>query len=205
MAKLHIYTYPDAVLAKKAKVIKTVEPRHRSLANDMLETMYDAPGIGLAANQVGVLERIIVVDVDYDFEEQEENDPNPPKKIGANPRVFINPEIIASSGKAKIAEGCLSVPDTRAEVDRFANITVRYQTLDNETLEFEAEGLLAICLQHEIDHLDGVLFIEHLGQLKRDMVQKKLIKDRRFRELDEAIERSERVKSKKSRKTSEQL
>lgn len=207
MATLKIYTYPDEVLAKVAKPINTVLPKHRKLAQDMLDTMYAAPGIGLAANQVGILERIIVVDVDYDYEEVNEEDQveHPPKIINANPIVFINPEIIKSTGEAKISEGCLSVPDTRAEVDRFSKITVRYLDLEGHTQECDADGLLAICLQHEIDHLNGVLFIERLGQMKKEMIQKKLIKDRKFREMDDQLAMIESDRAKKLGRKSDSL
>ena len=170
MAKLKIYTFPDPVLAQKASPIDSIEERHHQLANDMLETMYDAPGIGLAANQVGVLERMIVVDVSYDVEEIEAGanlndleasaaDSSLRKLVNKKPLVMLNPRILETEGSIAIEEGCLSVPDYTAEVDRSRKIKVEYKDLDGNTKVMEAEELLAICIQHEIDHLNGKLFI----------------------------------------------
>jgi peptide deformylase len=193
MAKLKIYTFPDLVLAKKALPIERVEKTYFKLADDMLETMYEAPGIGLAANQVGVLERIIVVDTDYDSVEKDElkegESPPPDAELingtfisGKKPIILINPEIIYKEGKGSIKEACLSVPDYQAEVDRAEKIKVQYQTIDGLTKTLSADGLLAICLQHEMDHLDGTLFIDRLSTLKRDFARKKLIKARKREE-----------------------
>lgn len=193
MAKLKIYTFPDLVLAKKAQPIQRVEKSYYRLADDMLETMYEAPGIGLAANQVGVLEKIIVVDTEYnvvDKEELKEGElpPEGSEEIngqfisGKKPLIIINPEITYREGKASIKEACLSVPDYQSEVQRAEKIKVQYQGIDGLSHTLSAEGLLAICLQHEMDHLDGTLFIDRLSPLKRDFAKKRLIKARKREE-----------------------
>ncbi len=195
MAKLKIYTFPDLVLAQKAKPIARVEKSYFKLADDMLETMYDAPGIGLAANQVGILEKILVVDTEYDYEEFEEGMliPEDAEVIGSSlvskkkPTIIINPEIILKEGKAMTEEGCLSVPEYTAEVPRFKKIKLQYQDINGLTQTLLAEDLFAIAIQHEMDHLDGKLFIDRLSPLKKEMAQKKLRKDRA--ELDEMIMR----------------
>ncbi|MBN21364.1 MAG: peptide deformylase [Bdellovibrionaceae bacterium] len=187
MALMKIYKFPDEVLSQKALPIEEVKESYRKLSEDMLETMYDSPGIGLAANQIGLLERIIVVDVDYSFEELEEGEEIPegakPVQGGyifeANPRVFINPEIIAQEGEIYFEEGCLSVPDYTAEVRRAEKITVEYLDLDGQKQTLEAEDILAVCIQHEMDHLDGKLFIDRLSSVKREMAKKKLLKARK--------------------------
>lgn len=156
---------PDPVLRQVSKPVERVDEGVRKLADDMLETMYDAPGIGLAAIQVGEPLRMLVIDVSKEEEPRE-------------PRIFINPEIVASADeRSTYEEGCLSIPDYYAEVERPAAVTVDYVDIDGERKQIEAEGLLATCLQHEIDHLNGVLFIDYLSRLKRDMVVK------RFRKL----------------------
>lgn len=183
---MKVYSFPDDVLAKKASPIPRVEKAYFKLADDMLETMYDAPGIGLAANQVGVLERILVIDTEYDLEDLPEGLPLPEgvEVTGAGivknkkPIILINPEITYKEGKTAIEEGCLSVPDYTSEVERAAKVKIRYQTIDGLTKELAAEGLLAVCIQHEIDHLDGKLFIERLSPLKKEMAKKKLLKAR---------------------------
>jgi peptide deformylase len=191
MAKLKIYTYPDLVLAKKASPIARVEKNiHFKLADDMLETMYEAPGIGLAANQVGILEKIIVIDTEYDFEELEEGQ-EPPKGAevvaggiikNRKPQIIINPEIIQREGNILFQEGCLSVPEYTAEVKRSEKLKLQYKDIDGVTKTLSAEGLLAVAIQHEMDHLDGKLFIDRLSPLKKEMVRKKLIKERQERE-----------------------
>jgi peptide deformylase len=186
MALLKIYTFPDPVLAQKAAPITRIEERHHKLAEDMLETMYDAPGIGLAANQVGVLERMIVIDVSYEMEELNDGDhlsdleskaiqSQTPQIHGKKPIVMINPEILESSGRISMSEGCLSVPDYTAEVNRSRKVTVSYLNLEGKRETLEADELLAVCIQHEIDHLNGTLFIDHLSPIKQDLVKKKLI------------------------------
>ena len=190
MARLKIYTFPDPVLAQKALPVERVEGRHRKLAEDMLETMYHAPGIGLAANQVGVLERIIVVDTDYESLDQEDLAPGEPPPKGAelvngsylsgkNPMVMINPELVDREGHFEMKEACLSVPDYSSEVKRAAKIRVRYLDLDGQARELAAEGLLSVCIQHEMDHLEGTLFIDRLSPLKKEFAKKKLLKARK--------------------------
>ncbi|MEX6507084.1 peptide deformylase [Jiella sp. M17.18] len=158
---------PDPVLRLQSKPIETVDQAVRTFADDMLETMYDAPGIGLAAIQVGEPLRMLVIDVSKEEEEKA-------------PRVFLNPEILSTSdARSTYEEGCLSIPDYYAEVERPAEVTVRYLGLDGQMHEETADGILATCLQHEIDHLNGVLFIDHISKLKRDMVVKKFTKQAR--------------------------
>jgi peptide deformylase len=196
MAKLKIFTFPDSVLAQKANPIQRVEKSYFKLADDMLETMYEAPGIGLAANQVGILDRIIVVDTDYQVQDLDpkdptktlEGDPVPAQAevvagqliTGKKPIILINPEIIYREGTTAIEEACLSVPDYQSEVKRAEKIKVKYQNIDGLERELSAEGLLAVCLQHEMDHLDGTLFIDRLSQLKKEFAKKKLLKARKF-------------------------
>ena len=160
---------PDPILRQVSKSIETVDSEVKKLADDMLETMYDAPGIGLAAIQIGVARRMLVLDVAKDGEDKK-------------PLVFINPEIVASSAERSVyEEGCLSIPDYYAEVERPAAITVRHLDRDGKEQVTEADGLLATCLQHEIDHLNGVLFIDHISKLKREMVIRKFTKAAKMR------------------------
>jgi peptide deformylase len=174
MALLPILTAPDPRLKKKSLPVESVDDGVRQLMDDMLETMYDAPGIGLAAPQVGVLKRVVVLDI-----EREDT------KTG--PLFMANPEIIdASDEDASYEEGCLSVPEHYSDVVRPAKVTVRYLDREGKTQEIAAEGLLATCLQHEIDHLDGILFIDHISALKRNMILRKLLKVRKEKERDEA-------------------
>ncbi|MBB3315250.1 MULTISPECIES: peptide deformylase [Rhizobium] len=155
---------PDPLLRQVSKPIERVDADFQRLADDMLETMYDAPGIGLAAIQIGVPRRMLVIDVSREGEEKQ-------------PLVFVNPEIVASSDERSVyEEGCLSIPDYYAEVERPATVTVNYLDRDGKEQTVQADGLLATCLQHEIDHLNGVLFIDHISRLKRDMVIKKFTK-----------------------------
>ena len=165
---------PDPVLRQVSKPVERVDEGVRKLADDMLETMYDAPGIGLAAIQVGEPLRMLVIDVSKEEEPRE-------------PRIFINPEIVASADeRSTYEEGCLSIPDYYAEVERPAAVTVDYVDIDGERKQIEAEGLLATCLQHEIDHLNGVLFIDYLSRLKRDRVTKKFAKQARHSAMEKA-------------------
>ncbi len=179
MAILKIYETPDPVLRQISKPVEEVTDWHRTLIKDMFETMYDAPGIGLAAVQVGEPIRLLVMDL------QEPVDPEDPKsKVIKEPRVFINPEILeASDSTVPYTEGCLSVPDQYADVMRPDRIRARWLDENGKAHEEEMDGLLAVCLQHEMDHLEGVLFIDHLSKLKRDMVLKKLAKTRKERGL----------------------
>jgi len=168
--KLEIITLPDSLLRTRSLPVERVDDDLRAFTEQMLETMYDAPGIGLAAVQVGVPRRIVTIDV-----AQRED-----KDAPAAPLFLINPEILWSSDeRAAAEEGCLSIPEYFAEVERPARVRVAYLDLDGKRQEIEAEGILAICLQHEIDHLDGKLFIDHLSKLKRDMVIRKFTKQAR--------------------------
>ncbi|MBB4304663.1 peptide deformylase [Rhodobium orientis] len=164
MAKLDIITLPDPRLRLVCEPVKEVDDTIRQLMDDMLETMYDAPGIGLAAIQVAVPKRVIVVDVAGKDEEE-------------NPICLANPEILWKSEETKVyQEGCLSIPDYYEDVERPDRIRVRFLGYDNTWQEIEADGVLAVCIQHEIDHLDGGLFIDYLSKLKRDRVVKKFKK-----------------------------
>jgi len=164
MALLPILTAPDPALKKISQPVKQVDASVRKLMDDMLETMYHAPGIGLAAPQVGVLKRVIVLDLAREGE-------------APQPLRIANPEIVwVSDDDATYNEGCLSVPEHYADVVRPGACRVKYLDQDNKQQEMAAEGLLATCLQHEIDHLDGVLFIDHLTALKRNMILRKLLK-----------------------------
>ncbi len=169
MAVLEICKYPDPVLLKKAEPIKDIDPSLQKLIECMIETMYLAPGIGLAANQVGRPIRLIVFDVT-------------PKDQDRKPTVLINPEIIESEGEQIMEEGCLSVPEYFSDVKRSAKVRVRGLDTKGKPLEICGEGILATVLQHEIDHLDGILFIDHISALKRTLykkrVQKKLKKEK---------------------------
>ena len=172
MAIRPIIEVPDPLLRQISTPVETVDDDIRALIADMFETMYDAPGIGLAAIQVGVPKRILVIDLQ---EPEEEGGP-----AVKDPRVFINPEILEESDQdVPYTEGCLSVPDQYAEVDRPDRIRARWLDEKGESREEEIDGLLATCLQHEMDHLEGVLFIDHLSRLKREMILKKLTKQRK--------------------------
>ena len=159
-----LVTLPDPRLRQRCEPVAAITDEIRSLARDMLETMYDAPGVGLAAIQIGVPKRVITMDVSK-------------SEDGRRPLVLVNPEITwASEEKRVYEEGCLSIPEYYAEVERPDRVRFRYTTLDGETVEQDADGLLATCVQHEIDHLNGVLFIDHISKLKRDRVIKKFQK-----------------------------
>ncbi len=182
MAILRIFETPDPVLRQISTPVETVDDELRALVADMFETMYDAPGIGLAAVQVGVPKRLLVMDLQ---EPEDADDPESPAI--KEPRVFINPEILwASETTVPYTEGCLSVPDQYAEVLRPDRIRARWLDEQGKAHEEDLDGLLAVCLQHEMDHLEGVLFIDHLSKLKRDMVLKKLAKARKERGLKAA-------------------
>ena len=164
MAKLTILEFPDPRLRTKATPVETVDDTLRTLIDDMFETMYDAPGIGLAATQVDVHKRLLVADVSSDK---------------SDPHVFVNPVIVEKDGVTVTEEGCLSVPGDYEEVARAEHIRVRYLDRDGAEREEEFEGLLAVCVQHEIDHLDGKLFVDYLSEAKRQRIRKKLEKERR--------------------------
>jgi len=164
MAIREIISLPDKRLRLVSDPVETITPEIRTLVEDMFETMYDAPGIGLAAIQVAVPLRVVTMDV--------------AKKEGeTDPRVFINPEVLSLSEELSVyEEGCLSIPEYYEEVERPATVRIRYMDLDGNLHEEDAEGLFATCIQHEIDHLNGVLFIDYLSKLKRDRVTKKFTK-----------------------------
>lgn len=166
MALLPILNVPDTILRQTAQPVREITPATRQLLDDMAQTMYDAPGIGLAANQIGSLARLIVMDCGSD----------------EAPELWqmINPEIIWRSDEvAKLEEGCLSIPGHNGEVERPAVVRARYLDIDGNSKEMEADGLLAACIQHEIDHLNGVLFIDHLSRLKRNMILKRIQKSQK--------------------------
>jgi peptide deformylase len=164
MAIREILTVPHPVLKQVSQPVERVDDELRALMDDMLETMYDAPGIGLAAIQIGVPKRVIVMDLARPEEEPQ-------------PRYFVNPEILwASDETAPYEEGCLSVPEYFDEIERPARVKLRYLNYQGEQIEEDAEGLFAVCIQHEMDHLEGVLFIDHLSRLKREQAVKKVKK-----------------------------
>lgn len=165
MALLPILRFPDPRLKKVASTVEKIDDGIRRLARDMAETMYEAPGIGLAATQVDVHKRVIVIDTS-----EEKN----------RLLVLVNPEILARDGVQVCEEGCLSVPGIYDKVERAGHVVVRYLDLDGKTQTIEAEGLLAVCLQHEIDHLQGQVFVEHLSQLKQTRIKAKLAKQARI-------------------------
>ena len=170
MTVLKLYTYPDPVLKKKAEKVQKVDDSVRQLLDDMLETMYADAGVGLAAPQVGVSKRIVVIDVNQEDDEDGE-------LVHGEPLFMVNPEIIwRSDEKVCGEEGCLSVPKQRAEVERHAQVRVRYLDYDGNEQEILGDGLLSVCLQHELDHLDGILYIDRISRLKRQMIIKKLQK-----------------------------
>lgn len=174
MAILPILEAPDPRLRTKSNPVAGIDDELRALIADMLETMYDAPGIGLAAIQVGVPKRVLVIDL----QEEEDAEGKPIR----HPRVFINPELYDPSEEFSVYnEGCLSVPDQFAEVERPAVVHARWLDADGNKHDERLDGLLATCLQHEMDHLEGILFIDHLSRLKREMVLKKLKKAQRAR------------------------
>ena len=186
MAIRKILEVPDPRLKVVSEPVTAFDDELKTLVDDMFETMYDAPGIGLAAIQVGVPKRILVIDLQPDDPDAEPEPCNhdghhhhhqPTKK---EPRVFVNPEILKPAEElATYSEGCLSVPEIYADVDRPARCRVRWQDLDGNFHEEEMEGLMATCIQHEMDHLEGILFIDHLSRLKRQMALKKLDKLRK--------------------------
>tara|TARA_Y100000768_G_scaffold386543_1_gene375207 strand:+ start:1933 stop:2457 length:525 start_codon:yes stop_codon:yes gene_type:complete len=167
MSKRKIVIEPDPILRQKSENLEKIDDELRRLLDDMLETMYSAPGIGLAAVQVGILKRLIVIDISKEKEKK-------------NPLFLINPEIISKSKNTSIyEEGCLSLPGHFAEIERPAECQIKYIDYDGKKKEINANGLLSTCIQHEIDHLDGILFIDYLSKLKKDMILKKLVKHKK--------------------------
>lgn len=167
MTKLTVLQYPDERLRKVAQPIETVDDNMRTIVDDMLDTMYEEQGVGLAATQVDVHKRLFVADCSEDQSE---------------PLVFINPEITDTDGHFKNDEGCLSFPGVYAKVERAEKVTVTALDRNGESFSYSAEGLLAICIQHEIDHLNGKLFVDYLSPLKRERIRKKLEKEQRLAE-----------------------
>ena len=168
MSVLKLYEYPHPILKKIAEKVTVVDDQVRQFMDDMLETMYVESGVGLAAPQVGVSKRIVVIDVAMEGEKP-------------NPLYFVNPEIVWRSDETEVCEeGCLSIPEQRAEVERPASVKVKYLDYNGKEQELLAEGFLAVAVQHELDHLDGILYIDHLSRLKRQMLLKKLEKLRKF-------------------------
>ena len=158
---------PDPILRKKCEPLEQVDKDTQKLMKDMLETMYEAPGIGLAAVQIGILKRLVVIDISKDKEKK-------------NPLFLINPVIISKSNNTSVyEEGCLSLPGYFAEIERPAECQIEYVDYNGKKKDMKASGLLATCIQHEIDHLNGILFIDYLSKLKRDMIIKKLIKNKK--------------------------
>ena len=172
MAILTILEFPDPRLRKKAVPVETIDDDLKVLIEDMFETMYAAPGIGLAATQVDVHQRLLVADVSSDKDD---------------PQVLINPEILEKDGLAVTEEGCLSVPGYYEEVERAEHIRIRYLDRDGKVVEKDVEGLLAVCIQHEMDHLNGKLFVDYLSEAKRQRIRKKLMKDRRQQPATAAV------------------
>jgi len=173
MALRDIIVLPDKRLRLKSKPVPRIDGDIRKLVEDMFETMYKAPGIGLAAIQVGVPVRLVVMDLSK-------------KETESEPRVFVNPEIVSpSEEKSTYEEGCLSIPDVHEDVERPARVKVKYLDLDGKAHEEDADGLFATCIQHEVDHLNGVLFIDHISKLKRDRIIKKFIKAAKRAEEEE--------------------
>lgn len=164
MSLLDILQFPDTALRKVAAPVQDVDGRIDQLVGDMLETMYEAPGIGLAATQINVHERLVVVDVSDDSNE---------------PIILINPEILELEGEQEMQEGCLSIPNFYENIKRAANVRVTAVNRHGEPFEIEADGLLAVCIQHEIDHLDGKLFVDYLSPLKRNRIRHKMLKAQR--------------------------
>ena len=173
MTQRKIIIEPDVILRKKSAPLEKVDNELKALMNDMLETMYAAPAIGLAAVQVGILKRLIVIDISKEKEKK-------------NPLFLINPEIISKSKNTSVyEEGCLSLPGYFAEIERSAECQIAYIDYDGKKKEMKVSGLLATCIQHEVDHLNGILFIDYLSKLKKDMIIKKLVKHKK--ELNKII------------------
>ncbi len=168
MAILNVRTYPDPILREKAAPVTQFDEALKTLVRDMAETMYAAPGIGLAANQVGIAKQVVVIDVRNDEEGSQ-----------TGLLALINPRIVAGEGEYVGDEGCLSFPGEQVEVERYNKITVQTQNLEGEHLEMEIEGFPAVVFQHEIDHLNGVLLIDHVGSLKRAAMKKRLVKQKK--------------------------
>ncbi len=177
MAIKDILIWPDPELAKVSEEVETIDDEIRALAEDLLETMYAADGVGLAAPQIGIHKRMVVVDI-YGSEED--------RPSGEEPLVIINPKFVHKEGELTWEEGCLSVPGEVGKVTRAGKVTMTYTDLDGNEQTIEAEGLKAVALQHECDHLDGKLFVEYLSRLKRNMIKKRMLKLKAEREEEDA-------------------
>ena len=170
MALLEILTVPNPLLKRKSEKVEKIDDALRKTLDDMLETMYEAPGVGLAAPQVGLLKRMVVIDVS-------------PENAPKNPYKMIKPVIVSHSDETVMHdEGCLSVPEQYAEVERYKTVVARYIDENGKEQTLSADGLLAICIQHELEHLDGKLFIDHLSKVKRDMIVRRVEKERRWKQ-----------------------
>ena len=177
MALRQILTEPNKILREKSSLVEKVDEDLQKLMDDMLETMYAAPGIGLAAIQVGVPKRVIVLDIGWRDKSESQNDKREERR---NPMYFVNPEIIEKSlNNSTYEEGCLSVPGQFAEINRPDKCHVKYLDYHGQAKEIKVEGMLATCIQHEIDHLEGILFIDYLSNLKKSMIVKKLSKHKK--------------------------
>ncbi|MFG1482414.1 peptide deformylase [Halobacteriovorax sp. GFR7] len=175
--KLEIFTYPAPVLKKVAAPVEKFDDELKKLCKDMLFTMYHAPGIGLAAPQIGVSDRIFVMDIDFHSKEITRADGTKDQELSNfNPRIFINPKIEKLQGEILYEEGCLSVPGIYEEVKRSEQIRVTYQDIEGNEQVLEVDGLLSVCIQHENDHLDGIVFLERLSTLKRNFLTKRYMK-----------------------------
>lgn len=172
MAVLPILTFPDPRLAQKSSPVTEFGDSLRQTCLDMLDTMYEAPGIGLAAPQVNIHLNIVVIDIEYEMSEDD-----PPQITGKNPLIFINPKIVKKEGEQLYKEGCLSVPGTYEEVARAARVSLEFQDTDGKSHSLEADGLLAVAIQHELDHLDGRLFIDRLSFVKSKSVKRRILQE----------------------------
>ena len=178
--KLKIFTYPAPILKKIAEPVMQFNEELEELCHNMLHTMYHAPGIGLAAPQVGIGQRIFVMDIDYDREEITRADGETEYTYeNFNPRIIINPKFEKKEGEILYEEGCLSVPGVYEQVKRAEKLTLHYQNIKGENHSLDAEGLLSVCLQHENDHLDGIVFIERLSMIKKNLLMKKFLKTKK--------------------------
>lgn len=189
MAVLPLVIEPDERLHITSAPVKEITDELRTLAANMLETMMANKGIGLAAVQVGVHQRLIVMDLEWGGSRYDDDTPSDAESMkSGNPRVFINAEIIAESDELfTYQEGCLSFPDNYSDVDRPATVTVRFMDLEGKTHEEEMTGLLAVCIQHEIDHTNGIVFVDHISKLKRDMIIRKLKKQKKLGAFDNKL------------------
>ncbi len=179
MAILEILTYPDPRLAQKSAPVTEFGPPLQKICADMLETMYHAPGIGLAAPQVNIHHQIVVIDIDYDSTDEE-----PVVFSNQNPRIFVNPRIVSKDGEILFKEGCLSVPGEYEEVLRAERVRVEFQDVHGQPQSLDAEGLLAVAIQHELDHLDGRLFLDRLSFVKSRSLKRKIKKEKALEEQE---------------------